>query len=88
MIRSYLVVAWRNLLRNKIFSFINIVGLAVGMSAVFMIYQYIQAEKSYDLFHANASRLYRVPIQYTGALAARPSATNHPAIGPGQYVYL
>jgi putative ABC transport system permease protein len=52
------------------------------MSVVFMIYQYIQAEKSYDLFHANASRLYRVPIQYTGALAARPSATNHPAIGP------
>lgn len=82
MIRSYLVVAWRNLLRNKIFSFINIVGLAVGMSVVFMIYQYIQAEKSYDLFHANASRLYRVPIQYAGALAARPSATNHPAIGP------
>jgi putative ABC transport system permease protein len=82
MLRSYFVVAWRNLLKNKVFSFINIVGLAVGMSVVFMIYQYIQAERSYDLFHKNASRLYRIPIQYTGALAARPSAANHPSIGP------
>lgn len=82
MIRSYLIVAWRNLLRNKIFSFINIIGLAIGMAVVFIIYQYIQAERSYDLFHANASRLYRVPIQYSGALASGPSATSHPAIGP------
>lgn len=82
MIKSYFVVAWRNLLRNKVFSFINIIGLAVGMSVVFMIYQYIQAERSYDLFNKNASRLYRVPIQYEGALAAGPSATNHPSIGP------
>ncbi len=82
MIKSYLVVAWRNLLRNKIFSFINIIGLAIGMAVVFMIYQYIQAERSYDLFHTNASRLYRVPIQYDGALAAGPSATSHPSIGP------
>ncbi|MEJ1237431.1 ABC transporter permease [Chryseolinea sp. T2] len=82
MIKSYLLVAWRNLLRNKIFSFINIIGLAIGMAVVFMIYQYIQAERSYDLFHANASRLYRVPIQYGGALAAGPSATSHPSIGP------
>ena len=82
MLRSYFVVAWRNLLKNKVFSFINIVGLALGMSVVFMIYQYIQAERSYYLFHNNASRLYRVPIQYTGALAARPSAASHPSIGP------
>ena len=82
MIKSYLVVAWRNLLRNKMFSFINIIGLAIGMAVVFMIYQYIQAEQSYDLFHTNASRLYRVPIQYGGALAAGPSATSHPSIGP------
>ena len=82
MIRSYLLVAWRNLLRNKIFSFINILGLSIGMAVVFMIYQYIQAEQSYDLFHANASRIYRVPIQYSGALAAGPSAANHPAVSP------
>ena len=82
MIRSYFVVAWRNLLRNKIFSAINIIGLAVGMAVVFIIYLYIQSERSYDLFHKNASRLYRVPIEYSGALAARPSAANHPAIGP------
>ncbi|SHG48517.1 putative ABC transport system permease protein [Chryseolinea serpens] len=82
MVQSYFVVAWRNLQRNKVFTFINVVGLAVGIAVVFMIYQYIQAERSYDLFHKNVARLYRVPIEYTGALAARPSATNHPAIGP------
>jgi len=82
MFRSYLIVAWRNALRNKVFSFINIIGLAVGMAVVLMIYQYIQAERSYDLFHENASRLYRVPIQYSGTLAAGPSATSHPSIGP------
>jgi putative ABC transport system permease protein len=82
MIKSYLLVAWRNLLRNKIFSFINIIGLAIGMAVVFMIYQYIQAERSYDVFHTNASHLYRVPIQYSGALAAGPSAASHPSIGP------
>lgn len=52
------------------------------MAVVLMIYQYIQVEQSYDLFHTNASRLYRVPIQYSGALASGPSATSHPSIGP------
>ncbi len=83
MLRNYFLVAIRNLVRNKIFSLINIAGLAVGLSACFVIYQYIQFEESYDRFHANADRLYRVPIEYTGKFfTVAFSATNHPAVGP------
>jgi putative ABC transport system permease protein len=83
MLRNYFIVAIRNLIRNKVFSLINIVGLAVGLSACFVIYQYIQFEQSYDRFHADADRLYRIPIEYTGNFSTLPfAATNHPAVGP------
>jgi putative ABC transport system permease protein len=83
MLKSYCVVAWRNLLRNKIFSLINVTGLAIGLGVGFLIYQYVQAELSYDRFHKNADRIYRLPISYSGSFASlRPSATNHPALGP------
>lgn len=83
MFKNYLVTSWRNLLRNKVFSFINILGLAVGLAVGFLIYQYVQVEKSYDRFHTKADRIYRVPIAYSGSFSSiPPSATNHPAIGP------
>ena len=83
MFKNYIITSWRNLLRNKVFSFINILGLAVGLAVGFLIYQYVQVERSYDKFHANADRIYRVPIAYSGSFSSiRPSATNHPAIGP------
>ncbi|HTE33209.1 MAG TPA: ABC transporter permease, partial [Chryseolinea sp.] len=83
MLRSYLIVSWRNLLRNKIFSLINITGLAIGLAVGFLIYQYVEVELSYDRFHKNADRIYRLPISYSGSFSSlRPSATNHPAMGP------
>jgi putative ABC transport system permease protein len=60
MIKNYCRVALRNLLRNRVFSFINIMGLAVGMTAGFLIFQYVRFEKSYDSFHTKADRIYRV----------------------------
>lgn len=83
MLRSYFIVAWRNLLRNKVFSLINISGLAIGLAVGFLIYQYVQVELSYDRFHKNADRIYRLPISYSGSFSSlRPSATTHPAMGP------
>jgi len=83
MLRSYFIVAWRNLLRNKVFSLINISGLAIGLAVGFLIYQYVQVELSYDRFHKNADRIYRLPISYSGSFSSlRSSATTHPAIGP------
>lgn len=60
MLRNYFIIAWRNLLRNKVFSIINITGLAIGMSAVLLIGVWVQNEFSYDQFHANKNSLYKV----------------------------
>src|ERR1051326_9140371 len=60
MIKNYLKIAWRNLWKNKTFSFINIIGLAIGMAACLLILQYVSFKLSYDQFNKNAADLYRV----------------------------
>lgn len=50
MWKNYLKIAYRNLLKNKIFSLINILGLAIGMAACLLILQYVSFELSYDEF--------------------------------------
>ncbi|SDK86024.1 putative ABC transport system permease protein [Catalinimonas alkaloidigena] len=62
MTRNYLLIAWRNLKKNKVFSLINIAGLAVGMAACLLILQYVSFELSYDAFHENADQVYRVTV--------------------------
>jgi putative ABC transport system permease protein len=65
MLKNYFKVAVRNLLRNRVFSFINITGLAVGMTACFLIFQYVRYETSYDSFNTKADRIYRVVVDVT-----------------------
>jgi len=60
MIRNYLRVAFRNLWRHKGFSFLNIMGLTIGMSACFLIFLYVKFELSYDHFHSKADRIYNI----------------------------
>ena len=60
MFKSYLKTAWRNIKKNKIFSLINIAGLAIGMAACLLILQYVNFELSYDQFNKNVSDIYRV----------------------------
>lgn len=60
MFKNYITVALRNLWRHKGFSFINIFGLSVGMTACFLIFLYVTFESSYDDFHTKANRIYRV----------------------------
>jgi len=60
MFKSYLTTAWRNIKKNKIFSLINIAGLAIGMAACLLILQYVNFELSYDQFNKNISDVYRV----------------------------
>lgn len=57
MIKNYLKIAWRNLLRNKRLSFINIFGLAIGMAFAMLIGMWIQYETSFDSFHKNIDRI-------------------------------
>jgi len=58
MLKNYLKIAFRNLLRNKAFSFINILGLAIGMASAILILLWIQNEMSYDQFHEKKDRIY------------------------------
>ncbi len=60
MLKNYLTIAFRNLQRNKGFSLINILGLAVGMASAILILLWIQNEMSHDRFHQKGSRLYTV----------------------------
>lgn len=60
MLKNYFNTALRNLLKNKTFSFINIVGLAISMSACLLGILIIADQKSYDSFHANKDRIYRI----------------------------
>ncbi|MDO6430169.1 ABC transporter permease [Flavitalea sp. BT771] len=83
MIRNYFKVAIRNLLRNKYFSFINIMGLAVGMTACFLIFRYVRFELSYDDFHAKADRIYRVAGD-----VVTPTKTVHAGVSVGPVAIL
>jgi putative ABC transport system permease protein len=60
MIISYFTIALRNLFRHKLFSAINIGGLAIGLAAFWMIALYIGNELSFDRYHANAGRIFRI----------------------------
>lgn len=60
MIRNNLKVALRSIFKNKIFSIINITGLAIGIAASLLIFQYVSFELSYDNYHENAERTYRI----------------------------
>ncbi|MBC7923514.1 MAG: ABC transporter permease, partial [Ferruginibacter sp.] len=84
MLRNYLTIALRNLLRHRAFSFINIFGLAIGMAACLLILQYVRFELSYDRFHERGDRIYRLPAASylsSGALDY-VDAGNSPAAGP------
>lgn len=58
MIFNYIKIAWRNLVKQKLFSLINISGLAVGLAVCMMIMMYVAHETSYDRFHTNADRIF------------------------------
>jgi putative ABC transport system permease protein len=60
MIKNYFKIALRNLWRHRGFSFINIAGLSIGITAGFFIFMYVAFELSYDKFHSKADRIYRL----------------------------
>ncbi len=60
MLKNYFKIAWRNLIRNKAFSAINISGLALGMACSLLIMLWVQDERGVDGFHANGQQLYHV----------------------------
>ena len=59
MLRNYFVLAIRNLKKRKLYSFINIFGLAIGVAVCLVILKYVDFELSYDSFHKDADNIYR-----------------------------
>ena len=60
MFKNYLKIAWRNLIKNKTFSIINIAGLAIGLACFILIAMFVMDEISYDKYNTKADRIYRV----------------------------
>jgi len=80
MLKNYLKVALRNLLKHKVYSFINILGLAVGIAASVLIALYIFNELSYDRFHMNADRTYRVVADWSNRGDSRIHQLGTPSV--------
>lgn len=78
MFKNYLKVAFRNLWKNKMFSLINIVGLAIGLCCFLLIAVYVLDELSYDRFYKNSDRIYRInaDIRFGGTELHMPQTSD------------
>jgi putative ABC transport system permease protein len=86
MLKNYLKIAYRNLLKNKGFSLINIFGLATGIAAFVLIFQYVRFETTYDTFQEEGDRIYRVQAnRYLDGELESENAYTVPAFGPTIY---
>lgn len=83
MIKNYFKIAWRNMIRNKAFSFINVFGLAVGLTCCMLISAYLYQELTYDTYAANAKRIYRVALHSDGSNTAADFPSVDMAVGQG-----
>ncbi|MBC3787895.1 ABC transporter permease [Spirosoma utsteinense] len=81
MIGSYLKTSTRNLLHNKLFSFINIIGLAISMSVGLLLIAFVLDLHSYDRFHQNGERIYRITSVLTDNREQGRAAGGRAAIG-------
>jgi ABC-type antimicrobial peptide transport system permease subunit len=79
MFKNFLTIAWRSLLRNKLHSFINVTGLAIGVSACMVIYLIVNFELSFNKQHQGYDRIYRVHSSFQGVFSGlnrgTPTAT-------------
>ena len=80
MIKNYFLIAWRNLSKHKIFSAINILGLAAGLACCILMFLFIQNELNYDTYNTHAATIYRL----TSDLQS-PSGKNSLAVTPAPW---
>lgn len=80
MFRNHFTIAWRNLIRGKVYSIINILGLSVGIACCLIILLYVGKELSYDRFHKKADRIHRISLSINnggGTVAWAPVPLGH-----------
>jgi putative ABC transport system permease protein len=83
MINNFIITAWRNLKSNKVFSFINVFGLSVGLTCCMLIGAYLYQELTYDNYAVNAKQIYRVALHSNGSNAAADFPNVDIAVGQG-----
>src|SRR3954452_9159728 len=81
MIANYFKIAFRNLAKNKAFSFINIFGLSIGLTCCILITLYIVHETSYDKYHKNADRIYQIATVFSDEGVEHKSSTTSAPVG-------
>ena len=79
---SYLKTAIRNLVRYRIYSAINIIGIAIGLAFCILTYLFVHHEWTYDTFHENADRIYRITAQEKGPIGDRVIGAVPLSLGP------
>jgi putative ABC transport system permease protein len=82
MLKNYFKTAWRNLMKNRFYSVINIAGLTLGLAIGILILLWVQDELSFDGFHKNASRIYRLEIRGGTGISKQIFTIGVAPIGP------
>ena len=82
MLKNYFKVAWRNLKKSMLYSFVNIIGLTIGVTSCILISLYIESELSYDRFHKNADRIVRITMEYSNGGTIGKYAQTGTRVGP------
>lgn len=75
MFKNYIKIAFRNLIKHKGYTIINVLGLAIGMAACIIMLLYVQEELSYDEFHEKADRIFRITDEWTAGEISEDLAT-------------
>src|SRR5476651_713478 len=82
MIRNYFKIAWRKLQKNRLYSFVNILGLTAGLASCLLIGLYLFNELSFDRFHQNADRIVRLTMDYGHGTNTQKTALTGTKSGP------
>ncbi|MES1216415.1 MAG: ABC transporter permease, partial [Bacteroidota bacterium] len=82
MFKNYFKVALRSIRKNKLYSFVNIIGLTTGITGCILIGLFVWNELSYDNFHTNGDRITRVTMEYGGGGTVNKAAVTGTKVGP------
>ncbi|HEY1054372.1 MAG TPA: ABC transporter permease, partial [Emticicia sp.] len=82
MIKNYLKIAWRSLLKSKLFTALNLLGLALGLTVSLLLMLYVKDEMSFDKYHTNAKNIYRVGLTATFDGKSQKWANAPNVVGP------
>lgn len=86
LFKNYIRVSWRDLLRNRTYSAINLIGLVSGLTVALLIFQYVLFETGFDRFHTDAEKIYRVVnSRYQNGALVQHGTITYPTIGPALY---